>query len=227
MLDTSMDQVEIFSIIRNKIGKIRETKSKPIRVGINGIEGTGKTTFAIALVKYLNQQNCTAYHVGIDGFHFNKEVRYRQGRDSAKGYYEDSYDKNAFVEKVLLRSQQTPPEYIEATHDLLTDAYLELPPTSLNDESVIITDGCYLFKPVFNKYWDLRIYLKTDFDTALVRGAERDKVALNGYENAKQKFKLRYHKSSKRYIAEVNPEELADIIIDMTNFENMAILSGI
>ena len=69
--------------------------------------------------------------------------------------------------------------------------------------------------------------MKTDFDTALVRGAERDKVALNGYENAKQKFKLRYHKASKRYIAEVNPEELADIIIDMTNFENMAILSGI
>lgn len=202
-----MNQVEIFSIIINEIRKIRKIKFKPIRIVVNGIEGTGKTTFSAALVTYLNRQNYVAHHVSIDGFHFNKEIRYRQGRDSASGYYEDSYDESAFVEKVLLRSQQMPPEYIEATHDLLTDAYLDLPPVSLKNNSVIVTDGCYLFKPVFNSHWDFRIYLKTDFGTALARGAKRDEIALDGFENAKQKFKLRYHKASRRYIDEVHPEK--------------------
>lgn len=220
-----MQQIKIFSIILNEIRKIRETKPKPIRIAVNGIEGTGKTTFSAALVTYLNRQNCPAHHVSIDGFHFNKEVRYRQGRDSANGYYEDSYDEHSFVEKVLLLSQKTPPEYIQATHDLLTDAYLDLPPVNLKNEAVIVTDGCYLFKPVFNPHWDFRIYLKTDFETALARGAKRDEISLNGFENAKLKFKLRYHKASKRYIDEVHPEKFADMIIDMTNFANLIILS--
>ena len=151
-----MDRDAIFSIISDKIENIQISKSKPVRVAVNGIEGTGKTTFAIAFVKYLNAHNINATHVSIDGFHFNKEVRYRQGRDSAAGYYEDSYNEAGFVENVLQRSQQTPAEYIEATHDLTTDDYLDLPPKRLSDNAVIVTDGCYLFKPVFNEFWDLR-----------------------------------------------------------------------
>lgn len=221
-----MKHEEIFSIIRDEIEKIQNSKSKPIRVAINGIEGTGKTTFAAAIVKYLNAHNHIATHISIDGFHFNKEIRYRQGRNSAKGYYEDSYDEVAFIKNVLQRSQQTPAEYIEATHDLSTDDYIELPPKSLDDESVIITDGCYLFKPIFNGNWDLRIYLKTDFSTALKRGAKRDQDALGGYESAKEKFELRYHAASKRYISEVDPENLADLVVDITDFENLKIVSG-
>ena len=220
-----MKQIEIFSLILDKLNKIRDTKSKPIRVAINGIEGTGKTTFAYALVKHMNALGHETIHISIDGFHFNKKVRYRQGRDSAKGYYEDSYNEAAFVEKVLQRSQGNPPEYIEATHDLISDAYVNLPPIPLGHNAVIVTDGCYLFKPVFNEFWDLRIYLKTDFTTALKRGAQRDQKALGGYTLAKQKFESRYHAASKRYISEVMPETLADLIIDMTEFETLKIIS--
>jgi len=219
-----MKHVEVFSIITDEIRKIAVKKSKPIRVAINGIEGTGKTTFALGFVKYLDSQCLSAHHISIDGFHFNKEVRYRRGRNSAKGYYEDSYDEASFVEHVLLRSQQNPSEYIEATHDVLTDAYLYLVPKRLDDSAILVTDGCYLFKPVFNAFWDYRIYLKTDFDTALHRGALRDQEALGGYERAKEMFRQRYHAASKRYITEVNPESMAEVIIDITDFENLKII---
>lgn len=219
-----MERVEIFSVISDEIRKTQNRKSKPIRIAINGIEGTGKTTFATELVKHLNNHDFSATHISIDGFHFNKKRRYRQGRDSASGYYEDSYDEAAFVKNVLQRSQQSPAGYIEATHDLMTDVYLDLEPKNLDDDAVLITDGCYLFKPIFNDFWDFRIYLKTDFSTALHRGAQRDQKALGGYECAKEKFNLRYHAASKRYISEVNPEKLADLIVDITDFENLKII---
>jgi len=219
-----MKQVEVFSLINDKIRKIKQAKSKPIRVAVNGIEGTGKTTFAISLVGYLNTHNQNAFHITIDGFHFNKKTRYRQGRNSAKGYYEDAYDEKSFVENVLLRSQGEPPEYIAATHDLRTDAYLNLSPETIDAGAILVTDGCYLLKPIFNKFWDLRIYLKTDFETALGRGVERDQVALGGYDSTKQKFEQRYHAASKRYISEVNPQKLADMIVDISDFKNLLIV---
>lgn len=94
-----MTEKETFETIKESIDSIRKRKTKPIRVAINGIEGTGKTVFAGKLADYLNSEKINSIQVSIDGFHFNKEVRYKQGRDSAKGYYEDSYDELAFVEK--------------------------------------------------------------------------------------------------------------------------------
>jgi len=93
--------------------------------------------------------------VSIDGFHFNKEKRYAQGRDSAKGYYEDSYDELAFVEKVLISSQAEKPNIKIATHDLITDKYLNLDPIETPNDSIIITDGAYLFKANYRKHWDI------------------------------------------------------------------------
>jgi len=216
-----MKRTEIFSFIKGEIEKIQLTKNKPTRITINGIEGTGKTTFASEFVTYLCGHSFAAIHVSIDGFHFNKAHRYKLGRDSAKGYYEDAYNEAAFVAKVLRMSQGTPPLYVKATHDLITDDYLDLPPIKLSKNAVIVTDGCYLFKPVFNPYWDLRVYLKTDFKIALERGVSRDQGALGGYEKAKEKFELRYHAASRRYNYEVNPELLADIVIDNSDFDDL------
>lgn len=220
-----MKQTDAFSMIHKAVKLKIRNKNKPIRIAVNGIEGTGKTTFAVNFVEYLKARNVAAFHVSIDGFHFNKEVRYKQGRNSANGYYEDTYNEVAFVKSVLLRSQETSPEYVEATHDLETDAYLELPPTKIPNDAVLVTDGCYLFKPVFNQHWDLRVYLKTDFATALERGARRDQNSLGGYDEAKQKFISRYHAASKRYISEVSPELLADWVFDNTDFDDLIALS--
>ncbi len=221
-----MNEKETFELIKESVHSIREIKTKPIRIAINGIEGTGKTVFAEKLTEYLNSEKLNAIQVSIDGFHFNKEVRYKQGRDSAKGYYEDSYDELAFVEKVLKSSQSEFPNYTIATHDLETDEYLNLEPKYLENDTVLITDGAYLFKPNYKNHWDLKIYLKTSFETAMKRGIERDKNSLGGIEQTKEKYQKRYHKSSKMYLTENEPEKIADIIIDNTDFNNLKIIKN-
>lgn len=109
---SKMKEVEIFNLIEKNLDKIFSQKQKPVRVAINGIEGTGKTVFVNKLNKFLNEKNKKAIQVSIDGFNFNKKHRYKQGRDSAKGYYEDAYDEIGFVEKVLIPSQHENPEII-------------------------------------------------------------------------------------------------------------------
>ena len=109
-------------------------------------------------------------------------------------------------------------------HDLETDKYLDLKPKNISKETVLITDGAYLFKPIYLSYWDLKIYLKTNFRIAMSRGVERDKILLGTKEEAKEKYINRYHKSSSFYIDKCNPESKADLIIDNTDFNNLILL---
>ena len=221
-----MNEKEVFKRIEKSIRSILDKKTKPVRVAINGIEGTGKTVFAEKLTEYLNSEKINAVHISIDGFHFNKEVRYKQGRDSAKGYYEDCYDEKSFGEKVLRSSQSEIPNITEAIHDLETDQYLDLEPIEIGHKTVLISDGAYLFKPNYRENWDLKIYLKTSFDIAMNRGIERDKKALGGYHPTKEKYEKRYHEASRIYLKENQPEKMADIIIDNSDFDNLQIIKN-
>lgn len=126
--------------------------------------------------------------------------------------------------KVLVASQKMEPHYTIATHNLESDAYLDLAPTQISKNAILLTDGAYLFKPVFLEHWDFKIYLYADFEIAIKRGANRDKEALGGFEAAKEKFLERYHAASKMYIEACQPQEKADWIIDVNNFEDYKLL---
>ena len=218
-----MTEKEVFEELMHRIRCLQDKKQKVVLVGINGIEGTGKTVFCSKFTQYLQSHQINAIHVSIDGFHNTKEIRYKQGRDAAKGYLEDAYNETAFAEKVLKSSQDKQPVFTEKIHDLETDEILHLEPIKLTPTSVLLTDGAYLFKDIFLPYWDLKIYLKTDFQVALQRGIERDAAILGGVEQAKEKYKNRYHLASAMYIHACAPETKADIIINNTDFENLVI----
>jgi uridine kinase len=219
-----MKEQEVFHIIREKIIEIQQVKLKVVRVGINGVEGTGKTVFCEKFTKYLNDNGQKAIQITIDGYHNPMAVRYKQGRNSAIGYYEDAYNENAFVDFVLKSSQKEQPFYVEQIHILETDEKLDPVKKEISNQHILLTDGAYLFKKIYKEHWDLRIYLQTDFETALNRGIQRDLFLLGGLEATKEKYDNRYHKASKLYIEENNPTEIADIIIDNTDFENLKIL---
>lgn len=73
----------------------------PRRVAVDGITAAGKTTFADLLATAVSAAGMPVIRVSMDGFHNPRAVRYRQGRGSADGYYEDAYDLAA-VRRVLL-----------------------------------------------------------------------------------------------------------------------------
>ena len=74
----------------------------PVRVGIDGVDCSGKTMLADELIEPLQARGREVIRASVDGFHNPREMRHRQGRGSPRGYYEDSFDLDAVRSCILL-----------------------------------------------------------------------------------------------------------------------------
>jgi uridine kinase len=187
----------------------------PLRVAVDGITASGKTTFAREVVELVRERGRPCVHVSMDGFHNPRAVRYRQGRDSAAGYYEDAYDYTA------LRASLLDPlgdggdrHYRTATYDLAHDAPVEHAVEVAPDGLVVVVDGTFLQRRELSNAWDVAVYLRVSFEAARARGTERDAESLGSLADAEHKYDLRYHAACRRYAEEVDPEGAADIVVD-------------
>jgi len=63
----------------------------PTRVAIDGVDGVGKTSLAEELVAPLARKGREVVRASVDGFHRPRAARYLRGRDSAEGYFLDSF----------------------------------------------------------------------------------------------------------------------------------------
>jgi uridine kinase len=73
----------------------------PIRVGVSGITASGKTTFANELAEEMKKCGVQVTRASIDDFHNPRVIRYAQGKESARGYYEGAHDYTALKERLL------------------------------------------------------------------------------------------------------------------------------
>ena len=85
---------------------VRLSPERIVRVAIDGVDGAGKTTFANELADVIRTLERPVIQASVDGFHNPKAVRYRRGRSSPKGYFEDSYNYAAL--KACLLDPLTP-----------------------------------------------------------------------------------------------------------------------
>lgn len=79
----------------------------PLRVGIDGVDASGKTILADALADYLQLQEVNVIRSLIDGFHNPKAIRYQQGRNSPEGYYMDTTNYPVVIESILALNYKT------------------------------------------------------------------------------------------------------------------------
>lgn len=188
----------------------------PVRVAVDGITGAGKTTFAGRLADSVTARGRTVIGVTMDGFHHPRAVRYRQGRSSADGYYEDAYDVDA-IRRVLLDPLGPDGDlrYRTAVIDLAADVPVDEAPRTAGPADVLVVDGSFLQKPVLRPAWDVVVFLRASFAAAEERGSRRDAELLGGVDAARNAFRTRYHAAQRRYLAECDPEAQADIVIDV------------
>lgn len=76
----------------------------PLRVAVDGVTASGKTTFANELGDAVRALGRPCVRVSMDGFHNPRATRYRKGRESPDGYYDDAYDFAGFDEPCSTRS---------------------------------------------------------------------------------------------------------------------------
>ena len=90
--------------------------------------------------------------------------------------------------------------------------------------AILIVDSVFAFRPQYNDCWEYRIWLEVDPETALRRGIARDSAA-EGTEEAACLHRDRYHAAEMIYLAEVDPQSLADVIIDNRDIKRPRILT--
>lgn len=190
----------------------------PLRVGIDGVCGAGKSTFARALVERLLAMGIVAVHVDSDGFHHPRERRYRQGRDSARGYYEDAYDFERLVAEVLRPlGPGGSRRFATRVHELGSDRLVTNEYEVLPERSVAVFDATFIQRPELDGMWDLVVFLDTSEDAALARGIARDAAALGGVEAAALAYERRYLAACRIYLQERDPRARASFVIDNTD----------
>jgi uridine kinase len=169
-------------------------------VGIDGVDGAGKTTFADALAAALDRP---VVRISVDDFHHVEEIRYRRGRGSAKGFWLDAFDYDRLIADVF-RPLREEGRYRSAAHDLASDQRLEPAWQTAPPAAVVIVDGLFLQRAELAGWFDLLVYLDVPFEVAAKRLRARDGVpSLDRYVGA-----------SLIYFAECDPLRGADVVID-------------
>ncbi|MFI8567953.1 hypothetical protein ACIGGF_15485 [Rhodococcus sp. NPDC078407] len=186
----------------------------PLRVAIDGVTASGKSTCARWLVDAVAAHGRPAVHVTMDGFHHRRAHRYRQGRASALGYYQDAYDFDALCRHVLIPLGPNDSGSIRRRIiDLATDEPVDDPLEPVPIDAIVVVDGTFLHRPPLPDYWDYTVFVDTPMDVAQARGVARDADALGGEPAAVRAFEQRYHAACRIYLDEVDPRSRATRVL--------------
>lgn len=194
---------------------LRRNPSGRRLVAVEGRDGTGKTHFADALQVAFARAGVEAFRASVDDFHRPQAFRYRQGRDSPKGYYEDAFD-TELLDRVLLQPFRMGGStgFQTAAFDLHRDAPVEMVWESAGPDAVLIVDGVFLQRPALAGKWHAVVYLDA---TDRVRG-ERMRARDGAHPDVNHASHTRYREAHDLYEQQSAPGRKAAFIVDNTDW---------
>jgi len=221
-----MDRKQLLHCVAVRILSIE--LNHPIRVAIDGVDGSGKTYFADELAEELKKYGRQIIRISVDNFHNSRDIRYQRGRNSPEGFYLDSYDKESIIKNVLQPlGENGNLEFKRKIFDVKTDNKIDSPTEKANSKSILLMDGIFLQRPEFAKKWDLKIFLDVDFEFTVSRAVKRDGWYLGSEKETAAIYNERYVPGQKLYFNEAQPKKWANIVIDNSVFCNPKILKDV
>jgi uridine kinase len=197
----------------------------PLRVGIDGIDAAGKTFLTNALAAELTENGAAVMRASIDGFHNPRQIRYQRGSTSPEGYYYDSFNYELLKASLLEPLEPTGSRLCRLkAFDFKTDSEIHADEFQATDESILVFEGAFLFRPELRRYWDLKIFIEIDFETSLKRALERDLYLFGEQQEIIKRYQERYIPGQKIYLESEKPQFLADLVIDNNDFTRPRII---
>lgn len=184
---------------------------RPVLVAVDGVDGSGKTTFAEMLADAYRRAGRKVQVVHLDDFLNPRVIRYRLGRTSPEGFFKDTYDLDAFAAKVLTPlGARGNREIVLRAFDYRADAALDDCPTPVPPDSVVIVEGMFLHRDELRPWWDVSVFLDVPFPVSLRRMAQRDGTD----PDPESPRNRRYVEGQRLYIASCTPNRCASFVID-------------
>ena len=193
---------------------------RPLRVAIDGVDASGKTTLADELAPLLIAWGRPVIRASVDGFQRPRAERYRRGPDSPEGYYHDSFDYAALRERLLLPLGPGGSRRIRrAVFDLASDRPLPPHEETAQDGAILLLDGVFLLRPELYDLWDYRVFVDAPFAVTLARAAKRDLALFGSAEAVIARYQRRYIPGQRLYLREARPRDRADVVIENEDLE--------
>jgi uridine kinase len=192
---------------------------RPLLVGIDGIDGAGKSTLGDKLAAVLRSRGIPVVRSTIDSFHRPRAERWRRGRWSPEGFYRDSHDLVAFRRLLLDPVLAGAAIAVTAAFDEPSDTPVAPDPVPLEPESVVLVDGIFLHRPQLADLWDRTIFVD-GWDRVM---AERVTMATAGCPPGGGEALVhllgwwvvlsRYVQGQRLYLDECDPKSKADVVV--------------
>jgi uridine kinase len=193
-----------------------------VRVGIDGVDGAGKSRFGDELAQVLSAAGRRVIRASVDGFHNPRALRYRLGRQSPEGYFRDSYD-DAQLKAVLLDplSPGGSGRYRTAAFDHRTDQLVSVPEAQAAPGDILMFDGIFLHRPELRGYWDYSVFLEVDFHVSIARCAQRD----GSSPDPQAPDNRRYVEGQQLYLQTCEPWQYATVVINNEALESPVLVA--
>lgn len=221
-----MTRANLLDHLAHRIAAIE--RPHPVRIALDGIDTAGKTTLADELVAPLTALGRPVIRVSVDDLHRPRAERYRQGAASPAGYYHDTFDtpalKNNLLEPLGPGGDRA---YRVKVYDLAREEPVLSPMQTAPPNAILLVDGVFLLRPELFAYWELRIHLAITFETLLRRAVQRDATLFGSPEAARERYKRKYIPGQQLYLAEAQPADRADIVINNNDPVNPVIVRDI
>lgn len=232
--DFRVEEVKNIISIINKINvmyfnisahiRSKKDENKPLMIGINGVDTSGKTLLSTELSIYLKKQGIPTEVIRIDDFHNESKIRYSE-KDEIMSYYNHAFNLEKLESDLLFPIQKNGQFYGEIVHlDLETDSYSKMKKYNIDKNTVVIIEGVLLYREPINKYFDIRLYVDITFEEVIKRAQVRDYHIFG--DNLLNKYRNKYIPVQQSYIKKVNPQKICDIHINNEDYYNPVVLKN-
>lgn len=192
---------------------------RPLVVGVNGVDGSGKTMLSAELHRQLEAQGLPVAIVHIDDF-TPPHSRRTASNDPIERYCNNTFDIDTLRKAVLAPLAARQLGSISLKHESPHDPsqVVEHGYSFTGSPSVVIVEGVFVFRPELADYFDAKIFVDIPLSEMRERAIEHD-VPRFGFGVLK-KYLSRYIPAQTRYLETVRPFDIADIVIDNTDWHN-------
>jgi uridine kinase len=188
-------------------------------VAVDGVDASGKTTFAEWLAETLRLCGRSAQVIHADDFMHVSSVRHRRGRNSPEGYFHDSYDYESLTRDVLEPLSAGGAGWFRAgVVDRNRDVVMHRPEQYADQQMMTIVEGLFLLRDELVEWWDYSVFLDVDIQTSLTRKERRDGLVLD----PANPLTRRYIEGQDIYVERCRPRERATWVLD--NVDSKALL---
>jgi len=194
--------MNIFQIIHNAYIQ-KKHSGKAVIIGIDGLDCSGKTYFAQSLKKYFIDMKISSTVVDIDNFNI-QTIERDTYRSFSEGIFTDSYLEKYYHQII--------------DFELAKKTIKELQ----NDYSIIIVEGIFIYKKKLVDIFDFKIYFTIDGAVVIKRFQLRQKR--NKDVRPVEIFEKIWLPSYIQYINEINPKDIADLVINNTDYNHPTVI---